>query len=336
MDISTFPSLTKRAGLALVGGLVAASCFAQQEKTPGSERPNILFALADDWGYGHAGVFGCKWVDTPSFDKVAKQGLLFTNAYTPVAKCAPSRAAILTGRNPWQLEAAANHFGFFPPKFLTYADALAKHGYFVGMTGKGWAPGVAKDADGKKRFLAGTPFDERKLTPPTSEISDNDYTANFEDFLNAAPQGEPWCFWYGSNEPHRKYEYGTGVSKGGKDLSAIDRVPGFWPDNEAVRNDMADYAFEVENFDRHLGRMLDVLEKRGQLENTIVVVASDNGIRNGSPASNATIPINSFCCISTAMPATRVMRRNRISPDTGCTAKPSASRRMSRRRKGNL
>src|SRR6266404_3941687 len=68
--------------------------------------PNILLAIADDWEFGHASAYGCKWAMTPAFDRVAREGLLFTRAYTPTAKCAPSRACLLTGRNSWQLEAA--------------------------------------------------------------------------------------------------------------------------------------------------------------------------------------------------------------------------------------
>jgi arylsulfatase A-like enzyme len=241
-------------------------------------KPNILFALADDWSYGHAGAYGCAWVKTPAFDRVAKEGVLFTHAYTPTAKCAPSRASMLTGRNPWQLKAAANHWCYFPPEFKTYVEALGENGYFVGMTMKGWAPGVAKAADGQLRQMAGTPFNKRKLTPPAKGISNNDYAANFGDFLDAAPKGKPWCFWYGCVEPHRGYEYGAGVAKGGKKTSEIPKVPGYWPDNETVRNDMLDYAFEVEHFDRHLGRMLEALEQRGLLDNTLVVVTGDNGM----------------------------------------------------------
>ena len=66
-----------------------------------SQRPNIFFAIADDWGFGHASAYGCKWVNTPAFDRVAMEGILFTRAYTPNAKCAPSRAIILTGRYSW-------------------------------------------------------------------------------------------------------------------------------------------------------------------------------------------------------------------------------------------
>ena len=250
-----------------------ALAFAAVETAP----PNILFAIADDWG-AHAGAYGTKWVRTPHFDRVARDGILFKNAYTPNAKCAPSRACILTGRNSWQLKEAANHIPYFPAEFKGWGEALAENGWFVGHTTKGWAPGVANDANGKPRAMTGKAFNARKAPPPASGIGNADYAANFDDFLAAAPQGKPWVFWYGAIEPHRAYEFGSGVKKGGKKLSDIDRVPAFWPDNETVRNDMLDYAYEVEHFDNHLGRMLAALEKRGLLANTLVVVTSDHGM----------------------------------------------------------
>jgi arylsulfatase A-like enzyme len=239
--------------------------------------PNILFAVADDWSV-HAGAYGTPWIKTPAFDRVAREGILFTHAYTPTAKCAPSRSCIITGRNPWQLKEAANHVCYFPLEFKSWAEALTEHGWFVGYTQKGWAPGVAVDANGKPRLLTGITFNAHRLTPPTPDIASNDYAANFAAFLDAAPKGKPWCFWYGGAEPHRTYEYGSGVAKGGKKVTDIDRVPGIWPDNEIIRNDMLDYAFEVEHFDKHLGLMLAELEKRGLLANTLVMVTSDNGM----------------------------------------------------------
>jgi hypothetical protein len=217
-------------------------------------------------------------VRTPNFDRVARDGILFANAYTPNAKCAPSRACILTGRNSWQLKEAANHLCYFPAEFKGWGEALADNGWFVGHTTKGWGPGVANDASGKPRQMTGRAFNAKKLTPPTNAIGNSDYAANFDAFLDAAPQGQPWAFWYGAIEPHRAYEFGSGVKKGGHRLDEIDRVPSFWPDNETVRNDMLDYAYEVEHFDSHLGRMLASLERRGLLENTLVVVTSDHGM----------------------------------------------------------
>ncbi len=247
-------------------------CCSQKPKSP-----NILFALADDASYPHMGAYGCQWVKTPAFDRVAREGILFTNCYTPNAKCAPSRASILTGRNSWQLEEAANHWCYFPTKFKTYAEALAENGWHVGYVAKGWAPGVA-ELNGVKRQLTGKPYNAKKLTPPARHINSSDYAANFSDFINDKPADKPFCFWYGSTEPHRAYEYNAGVIKGGKNISDIDTVPEFWPDNETVRRDMLDYAFEIEWFDSHLQRMLALLEECGELDNTIVVVTADNGM----------------------------------------------------------
>ncbi|MBW6533722.1 MAG: sulfatase [Mariniphaga sp.] len=248
----------------------------QKPETP--QRPNILFAIADDASWKHFGAYGCDWVKTPAFDRVASEGILFTRAYTPNAKCAPSRSCILTGRNSWQLEEAANHSPLFPAKFKTYAEALGEHGYWVGSTAKGWAPGDPGEINGKRRELTGPKFNEFKTDPPAKFISNNDYAKNFEAFLEERPEGQPFCFWYGSTEPHRAYEFEAGLKYGGKILDDVDEVPTFWPDVDSIRTDMLDYAFEIEYFDLHLQQMLQKLEELGELENTLVIVTADNGM----------------------------------------------------------
>ena len=203
-------------------------------KAQDAPRPNILFCIADDWGR-HAGCYGTPWVKTPAFDRVAKDGLLFQRAYTPNAKCAPSRACLLTGRNSWQLKEAANHICYFPPEFKGWPEALAEHGWSVGHTQKGWGPGVATNPDGKPRQMTGKPFNKRQLASvPTNAISKTDYAENFVDFLDKTSKEAPWCFWYGAIEPHRDYEFGSGVTKGHKQLTDIDHVPAFWPDRKSV------------------------------------------------------------------------------------------------------
>ncbi|MCE6992627.1 sulfatase [Dyadobacter sp. CY323] len=262
----------------LVLPVLAAVQIKNGEKTA-AKRPNILFCIADDASFRHMGAYGLsKWVSTPGFDQVAANGVLFKNAFTPNAKCAPSRACILTGRNPWQLEEAGNHVPFFPAKFTTWVEELGDNGYKTGYTGKGWAPGEMGKRNGMPRLLTGKNYSEIKLQSPTKAISPTNYAANLEVFLKDKPADQPFCFWYGGHEPHRVYEYGTGASLGKKKISDIDRVPAYWPDNETVRNDMLDYAYEVEYFDQHLQKMLQILEEKGELDNTIVVVTSDNGM----------------------------------------------------------
>lgn len=261
----------------LLVSFIAQAAAAEEPTTVQSARPNILFAIADDWGV-HGGAYGTTWVKTPTLDRIAREGLLFKNAFTPTAKCAPSRACILTGRYPWLLEDAANHQCYFPAKFKSWPEALMDQGWFVGITGKGWGPGVANDVQGKPRQIAGVAFNKHHTKSPASGIGNNDYAANFVDFLDEAPQGKPWCFWYGALEPHRAYEFQSGVRVGGKKLSDIDQVPDYWPDTEVVRHDMLDYALEVEYMDSQLGKMLEELARRGELDNTLVIFTSDHGM----------------------------------------------------------
>ena len=252
---------------------VAANGFAA-DKVAG-KRPNILICVADD--AGHASAYGTKWVSTPVFDRVARDGVLMNHAYTCNAKSAPSRASMLTGRNSWQLEEAGNHWPAFPLKFKTYPEALAEKGYVVGYTGKGWGPGVALNADSTERRLTGKPWNKIKCVPPTTGINKIDYAANFKAFLAKRDGSKPFCFWYGAREPHRKYEYRS-HERFGKQISDIDSVPPYWPDNETVRHDMLDYAVEIEYFDRQLGLMLQMLEQSGELDNTIVMELSDHNM----------------------------------------------------------
>lgn len=241
-----------------------------------SKKPNILFALADD--ASHFGCSGAAWVRTPVIDRLAADGVRFRNMFTPNPKCAPSRACMLTGKHPWQAEDACNHWCVFPgaARLTVYPDLLEQAGYHVGFTGKGWAPGDYQ-RNGRPRNPAGNAYQQRKLNPPEgSAISGCDYGANFSDFLDDRTEGSPFCFWYGCHEPHRPYVRGEG-SRSGRDPNEIPEVPSFWPDEETVRRDLLDYAFEIEWFDTQLGIMVSELEKRGELDNTLILVTSDNG-----------------------------------------------------------
>ena len=237
-------------------------------------KTNILFAIADD--ASHFSAYGHSFVNTPNFDWVAENGVLFTNAFTTNPKCAPSRASILTGMHTWQLEEACNHIVCtFPKKFDCYSDILMDNGYFVGHTGKGWAPGYWEST--RQCNPAGPEFNDKRLAKPIgTNVSDIDYSGNFEKFMGEKPMDKPFCFWYGGREPHRHYIPGEGISNG-KSMEDIKEVPSYWPDDEVVRSDILDYAYETEWFDMHLGKIIDILKATGELENTLIVVTSDNG-----------------------------------------------------------
>lgn len=117
-------------------------------------KPNVLLIIADDASRHFGEAKDYAWVSTPNIDRLAMQGLVFDNAYVPTSKCAPCRAALLTGRNPWQLEDAGNHQPYFPAKFTAFSEVLAESGIHTGSAGKTWGPGEAKTADGKPRNFA--------------------------------------------------------------------------------------------------------------------------------------------------------------------------------------
>lgn len=264
--------------LFLLSGIVYA-----QEREQKPQRPNILFVISDDQSYPHASIYGEKWINTPAFDRVAKEGVLFTNAFVASPGCSPSRAAILTGMNDWQIEDAGTHASEFPLDYTVFPDILEELGYKVGYTGKGWGPGNWKISR-RKRNPAGKPYNDRKTDPLTKGISTNDYAENFNDFLDEKKEGEPFYFWFGAYEPHRGFERGSGL-KAGKDIEEVS-VPSFLPDVPEVREDLLNYALEIEWFDKHLAKILKKLDEVGELENTIIVVTSDNGMAFPRAKSN--------------------------------------------------
>lgn len=222
----------------------------------GDDRPNIVFVLADDWSWPHAGVYGDATIRTPNFDRVAREGMRFNYCFSESPSCTPSRAAMLTGQYPHRLEAGADLWSYLPRKYPVYTDLLEKAGYHVGLWGKGWGPGDFK-AGGYTQNPAGKAY------------------KSFPNFLLSVPAGIPFCFWFGSHDPHRPYKAGEGVAHGLK-IDTV-RVPPMWPDVPEVRGDILDYYDRSMRFDSQLGEVLSALEKAGKLQNTLVLVSGDNG-----------------------------------------------------------
>ena len=248
--------------------------FIAAATSEGADRPNILLAIADDWSHPHASAYGCKFVSTPAFDRIAREGVLFRNAFTATPGCSPSRASLLTGQHPWRLREAGTHASSFPKNLKVYPDLLEQAGYFVGFCGKGWGPGNFK-ISGWERNPCGTDFSVR-LAGASEGLGNTAYAASFEKFLEQRPKDQPFCFWYGGKEPHRAYAKGSGI-KAGKKLEDVE-VPPFLPDVPEVRSDLLDYALEIEHFDAQLGKMLTALETSKELDNTLIIVCSDNGM----------------------------------------------------------
>jgi arylsulfatase A-like enzyme len=220
-------------------------------------RPNIVLAIADDWSFPHASIYGDRALSTPNIDRIAREGARFTHAFVASPSCTPSRAALLTGQAVHRLEEGGNLWGFLPSRYPVYPDRLEQAGYSIGLTGKGWGPGRFEPG-GRTRNPAGPPF------------------RNFDEFMERRVKGSPFAFWFGTSDPHRPYEAGSGAKSGLR--PDLVKVPGYLPDTPEVRNDLLDYYFEVQRFDRDLGAIITALERAGELDNTIVIVTSDNGM----------------------------------------------------------
>lgn len=247
--------------IVLLALLLVATCggstvVAQDSEGKSAKRPNILFCLADDWGWPHAGALGDRVVKTPSFDRLAREGVLFERAFVSSPSYTPCRNSILTGQQFYRLGEGANLHSTLSKAHPNFMRLLAKSGYEIGHWRKAWGPG---------KFQAGR-YEKHPCGPRSS----------FDAFLDRRDSTRPFCFWFGTSDPHRGYKRDSGRESGIEPREI--RVPAFYPDHDVVRRDLADYYFEVQRWDRDVGRALELLEAKGELENTIVVMTGDHGM----------------------------------------------------------
>ena len=248
-----------------------------------AERPNILLVLSDDHSLPHVGAYGdnCRELGlTPNLDAFAAQGMLFHRAYTAAPQCAPSRAAIFSGRSPVGI--AATRFAQ-PARAGTpfFTDLLRDGGYWVGL-------------DGRHQHLEGRVRDSEVVNQALIQqgMKGPKFEARFDHFvqawntkrgldevgdrvgriLDSVPDGRPWFLYFGFNQPHRAW---------GEDHDGIDpdklTLPPDWPDLPEVRLDYARYLSDVRDLDRGFGAILQLLVRRGLKENTLVIFMGDNG-----------------------------------------------------------
>ena len=219
-----------------------------------AQRPDIVFLFADDWGFPFARDYGDQNVDSYLFDRIADEGMVFTNAYCTAPSSSPSRASILTGRYPHNLRQAANLWGIFPSDLVCYPARLQENGYVSAYQGKGWGPGL---------WLL------EKGNPAGEQVKD------LAAWIRSTPADQPICAWLGSHRPHRPYVEGSGVEHGFSTSAVL--VSENLPDVEEVRGDMADYYWNIRLFQDECMDVMRALEETGRLENTLLVIAGDNG-----------------------------------------------------------
>ncbi len=266
-----------------------------------SPRPNILFAFADDWGRhasAYAKIDGAGTVNdliqTPNFDRIASEGVLFRRAFVSAPSCTPCRSALLSGQHFWRTGRAAILSGavwdFSSP---AYPLLLREAGYHIGKSYKVWSPGTPADAPYGQREhayeAAGRRFNQ--FSQAVTQMVDNgmtidqakqvlydEVTGNFDAFLADRQGDQPFCFWFGPTNVHRKWIKGSGNKLWGLEPDALQgKMPPFLPDVPEVREDLADYFGEAMAFDTALGLLIQKLEAIGELDNTLIVISGDHG-----------------------------------------------------------
>jgi N-sulfoglucosamine sulfohydrolase len=242
-------------GISMYGTFFIGCSYETQKKNI-HVKPNFMILMADNLSWNHLGCYGDAVVKTPNIDKLAFQGIRFTNAFCSAPSCSPARASMLTGQDFFRLEEAANLWGSFPNKFNVYPEILEDEGYLVGIEGKGWGPGEYEIGGWGKN-----PGGER-------------YNS-FEEFYNEKERGQPFCYWFCSRDPHRPFK-----SKGWEKIETDIRnivVPPYLPNHVEIKKDIGDYYAEIQNFDRDVGHFVQLLKEMGEIENTLIIICSDNG-----------------------------------------------------------
>ena len=265
-------------------------------------RPNILFAFADDWGryasvYTHLVARGTPndVIHTPNFDRVVREGVFFKNAFVTAPSCTPCRSSLLSGQYFWRTgQGAILQGAIWNPDIPSYPLLLRAAGYHIGKTYKVWSPGTPVDAPyGGTEFAyeqTGRRFNrfsqnvtkmvvEGMTVEAAKQVLYDEVRGNFEAFLADRKPGQPFCYWFGPTNTHRKWTKGSGKALWGIDPDGLKgNLPKFLPDVHEIREDMADYLGEAQAFDAALGVLLAKVEAMGELEETLVVVSGDHGI----------------------------------------------------------
>lgn len=266
-----------------------------------TKRPNIVFAFADDWGR-HAGAYAqidgsgtindC--VSTPNIDRIAKEGVLFRSAFVSSPSCTPCRSSLLSGQHFWRTGRGAILIGgVWDGSQPSFPLLLKESGYHIGKSHKVWSPGSAlvdpfggKGAHYEKSggrfnlFSQHVTNNERKgkeIQQAKQELF-HEVLGNFNTFLADRANDQPFCYWFGPTNVHRKWIKGSGKSLW--NINPDDfrgKLPPFLPDVPEIRQDLADYFGEVAAFDAAVGVLLRRLEEIGELDNTLVVVSGDHG-----------------------------------------------------------
>lgn len=266
-----------------------------------ARRLNILFCFADDWGR-YAGAYAPhdrgpspnSVVRTPHIDRMAREGVLFRNAFVPAPSCTPCRSSLLSGRYFFRTGRASILQGAqWDSSIPAFPLLLEQAGYRLGKSAKVWSPGAPADAPiggqahaYQQSGMRHNNFSEEvtkgvaagSTVAAAREALLDEVRGNFRSFLADQRPETPWFFWFGPTTVHRTWVRGSGKALWGIEPDDLrGKLPRFLPDVPELREDFADYLGEAQAFDAYIGALREVLEQQGELDRTLIVISGDHG-----------------------------------------------------------
>lgn len=266
------------------------------------KRPNIIFVMSDDLGYGDLGCYGQKVIRTPHLDQMAKEGMRFTDFYTGNTVCRPSRLVLWTGQHAGHTAINSNAGYVLKPKDVTVAKLLKKAGYQTGGVGK-WSLGNTENSghpnrqgfdfwfgyldqgaahnyypeflwrNDEKVTLAGNKLGNNKRVSVVRKTYSHDVMTDeaFGFIRRSASAGKPFLLHIHWTIPHANNEGGRATGNGMEVPDYGPYADQDWPGPEKGQAAM------ITRMDRDMGRLFDLLKELKIDENTLVLFTSDNG-----------------------------------------------------------
>lgn len=284
----------------LIVGLGAQLCPAKEIK------PNVIYILADDLGYGDLSCYGQKKLETPNIDRLAKEGIQFFDHYSGNTVCSPSRAVLMTGQHPGHVHCRGNgdenKTAALDPEMVTLPRLFKNAGYATGAYGK-WGLGITTDAGAPNPLTHG--FDHytgwvsqmmaHTYYPPTivrdgqeEPLKDGTYVHDLImqdafDFIETnAKSGTPFFCYIPTAIPHASMHAPEALHAKWRKIfpQFDDRIGKYKAHKKALRevqNPIAGFAAMIENLDNQVGDLLSMLANLGIDDDTIILFSSDNG-----------------------------------------------------------
>lgn len=315
------PEISRRAFGGLVGGgavtaVAATTTAAEAAQAPAERpfraraagstgrRPNLLVILGDDLGWADLSSYGAPHIRTPNLDRLARQGVRFTDAYSASSTCSPTRFSLYTGRYPGRTkgglaEPIANRTQGLDPNHPTLASLLRKAGYATALIGKwhcGWLPDYSPTKSGWDEFF-GNHGGVLEYFSKLGQLGDHDLyegDAEYQDLRYyttvlteraveyvSRDHDRPWLLNLNFTTPHWPW-LAEGDEETGAEIAARIRAATSQAEVSNALNhydggSVAKYTEMVESLDAAVGEVLAALRRSGQEEHTLVYFASDNG-----------------------------------------------------------